>query len=555
MPEPALNVERFGLLASAVAGRPMAVVGHDGAAYTDGSLIAVDAALPAATVRAQVVLHAALLAGGSLDRKIMRRLAGRPAPTARYLLLEATRLRDNEIARRVPGVLDALGGPAVPPSDDPEASLKLALSRRPLPATPAHWGVIRPARLWNSEPSGEAPAQPAATAALTPREQPDAEAGEPEAQRHFDKMFDAPGFENGMLSRILRHVFQGRSATGRGRPNGASAAEFSQSSGFRTGSLTTQLVLPASAESTPSGLVAATTVGWYPEWDVAKNRYLANWCRVVELPPATSMATDRPVPVDARFCRPLARIGLRRHPRRREPSGQDLDLDAIIRYQIDLASGTDPGDRIWLHHALERRDLAVLIVLDTSGSAAEGDDLSVLNHHVAVLSAMVESLHRLGARVAALSFEGRGRRLVRVRHLKRFHEHGTGQFRSRLGGVEAGGFTRLGAAIRHAAAVLRAHGGSTNQLLVILSDGFPYDDGYEGRYAIEDTARAISDAQGFGIGCLCLSFSEETSAAFKPATAATFRDLDDVEVRLTELFHRALGGADRRRRYARLSRR
>jgi Mg-chelatase subunit ChlD len=469
------------------------------------------------------------------------------------LLLEATRLRDNEIARRLPGVLHALNGPAVPPSDDPETSLRLALSRRPLPAAPSQWGIIRPSRLWNAAPAGDAPTPPTAAAALTSREQPDAHE-EPEEQRLFDKMFDAPGFENGMLSRILRQVFQGRSATGRGRPNGASAAEFSQSTGFRTGSLTTHLVLPASVESAPSGLVAATTVGCYPEWDAAKNRYLANWCRVVEMPPTASPATDRPAPVDVRFCRPLARIGLRRHPRRREPSGQDLDLDAIIRYQIDLASGTDPGDRIWLHHALERRDLAVLLLLDTSGSSAEGDDHTVLNHHVAMASAMVESLHRLGARVAALSFEGRGRRLVRVRHLKRFHEHGTGQFRSRVHGVEAGGFTRLGTAIRHAAAVLSAQGGSTNQLLIVVSDGFPYDDGYEGRYAIEDTARAISDAQRAGIGCLCLSFSEETSAAFKSATAATFRNLHDVEVRLTELFHSALNSADRRRRYARVTR-
>ncbi|CAA0095887.1 Uncharacterised protein [Halioglobus japonicus] len=53
----------------------------------------------------------------------------------------------------------------------------------------------------------------------------------------------------------------------------------------------------------------------------------------------------------------------------------------------------------------------------------------------------------------------------------------------------------MGAAIRHAAAQLGERP-NRHRLLQILSDGKPSDsDYYEGRYAIEDTQRAIMDAQ------------------------------------------------------------
>jgi nitric oxide reductase NorD protein len=384
-------------------------------------------------------------------------------------------LRDTLLATRLPGIARILSGPTVPLTDGPQSSLQVALSRQPLPSTPVEWGVIRPSRLWKASPAPPGQAQSANSARLNAAEE-DSEA-EQEARRALDRLFDAPGIENSLLSRILRNAFESRSSTGRARNNSGPAGEYSRSRGFKKGSVTTRFALPTSTEPGKAGPLPGNVVGWYPEWEAAKDRYLSRWCRVVELPTACGNHFKQLPPVDYRFRRRLARTGLCHDRRRREPVGQDLDLDAVIHYQIDRAAGTNPGERIWLNHTLSRRDLAVLILLDASGSAAEGDGRSVLAEHIAAAAATVESLHRLGARVAAVSFEGRGRKLVRFTRLKSFHEHGTGAFRARIGSVKPEGFTRLGAAIRHATTILRQEGGAAKRLLVVFSDGFPYDDG------------------------------------------------------------------------------
>lgn len=547
--EPLDEAARYRLLADVVAQRALAVAATDGPVYTDGSLVAVDARAPRDVVRAQVVLHASLLAAGSLDRAIMRRLTTRPTATSRYLLLEGARLRDTVLSTQLPGILKALAGPHVPVCDGPQSSLRVALSSQCLPPTPEAWGVIRPSRLWKAPPlESKQLATPSAAARFVSSE--DDLDDEPEAPRLYDRLFGGPAAENSPLSRMLRRVFTGRTSTGRSPANRASAAEYSRSRALRSaGTVATRLALPALPGPAPASPDAAAVVGWYPEWEAAKNRYLARWCRVVEVPTTVPSVSSARVPLaDRRFRRQLARIGLRPQPRRRQPAGQDLDLDSVIRYRIDCAVGADPGDRIWVDRRLARCDLAVLVLLDASGSAAEGAGRTVLTQHTAVAAATVDSLHSLGARTAAVSFNGRGRTLVRCTRLKHFGEAGTARFRARIGAVKPGGYTRLGAMIRHSTTMLKREGCAERHLLVILSDGFPYDDGYESRYAMHDTQRAINEALLSGIGCLCLSYSNDPPAAFERATRATFDDLTDLEPRIGNLFHDALSSADLRRR-------
>ncbi len=549
MTDPGADAARYRLLATAVAERPMTVVPTSGPAYTDGSAIAVDVASPSELIRVQIVLHAALLASGSLAAPIMRRLITTHTATSRYLLIEAARLRDTRLADRLPVIARALQGPHVPLTEGPQSSLRLALSRQRLPSTPPEWGIIRPSRMWHAPPSPAEQAQLAPNARFNADEEEDSE-DEHGSRGALERLLSSMSSQNSLLSKMFRDIFEKRSLSGKERAESGSAGEYRQSRGFRTGSVTTQLALPACTDAIPPGFIAARVVGWYPEWEVAKDRYLNQWCRVVELAPSAGTGAERQVPPDHRFRRQLARTGLSLQRRRREPTGQDLDLDSVIRHQIDLAAGIDPGERIWLDHTMSRRDLAVLVLLDASGSAAEGTGSTVLAQHIAVASAVVESLQRLGARVAAVSFEGRGRQLVKFTPLKHFNERSTSGFRGRVGDIQPDGFTRLGAAIRHGTAILRNEGGTESQLLVLLSDGFPYDDGYEGRHATHDTQRALAEARRGGIGCLCLSYAEKPPPAFEPATCATFKDLRDLEPRIGELFHRALATADIRRRYA-----
>ena len=70
----------------------------------------------------------------------------------------------------------------------------------------------------------------------------------------------------------------------------------------------------------------------------------------------------------------------------------------------------------------------------------------------------------------------------------------------RLHGLVPGAYSRLGAAIRHGAAVLEERGGTSRRLLVVLSDGLAYDHGYEAVYGAADARRALAEARRRGHG-------------------------------------------------------
>jgi nitric oxide reductase NorD protein len=68
----------------------------------------------------------------------------------------------------------------------------------------------------------------------------------------------------------------------------------------------------------------------------------------------------------------------------------------------------------------------------------------------------------------------------------------------RLAGLAPDHTTRMGPAVRHLTARLARHPAST-RLLIVVSDGRPYDLDYEQRYAVADTARALAEARAAGV--------------------------------------------------------
>jgi nitric oxide reductase NorD protein len=87
----------------------------------------------------------------------------------------------------------------------------------------------------------------------------------------------------------------------------------------------------------------------------------------------------------------------------------------------------------------------------------------------------------------------------------------------------------------------------------VLSDGIPYDEGYEGHYASADAKRALAEAREAGVGCLCLSLggalgSGELESVFGTAAFARADGIDDLGPRLNGLFNAALFAAERAQR-------
>jgi nitric oxide reductase NorD protein len=150
--------------------------------------------------------------------------------------------------------------------------------------------------------------------------------------------------------------------------------------------------------------------------------------------------------------------------------------------------------------------------------------------------------------VAMHGFNSWGRTLVRFQPLKTFDEPMGAHLEQRLRRLAVAGYTRTGAAIRHATRYLRACSGTPVKLLVLVSDGYPYDDQYEGEYALEDTRRAIEEAQGQGVACVCLSVGSDVDAqrlqrAFGAAHYLAINQGDQMIRRMRRLLDGAIGWA------------
>jgi len=121
-----------------------------------------------------------------------------------------------------------------------------------------------------------------------------------------------------------------------------------------------------------------------------------------------------------------------------------------------------------------------------------------------------EALEALGDPYAMLAFSGRGAGDVRVATLKDFGERYGEVARRRVSALEPRGNTRLGAALRHATALL-APQPAGHRLLLLLSDGQPNDsDHYQGDYAVEDARQAVHEARAKGVFPYCLTVDRES---------------------------------------------
>lgn len=546
------GTERFRLLADFAAGRALDVAEAPAGqpAYTDGSVVFVSAGGDLVRQRREVLVQCALLRWGSLSPRVLKRLRGRPTVTRRYLALEGCRVL-TELGRSVPLAADLRPGPAL--TADSAESLDIATGRTPLDDPPDWFGTIKPAALLRS------PAAPGARAteadlrfALAQEDEPDTddgtdEDGDPPERSRILKVFEAPlGAQ--ATANFLRKLF-GSSRSG---DNEGAGGE------LRVGSVRRTLHAGAHARPAPTPIrftgadEPGSTIGvggaLHPEWDGHRNRYREDWCRVVTFPLTTTAdVAAAGVPTDAVLRRRLSRIGLGPSVLRARPDGEDIDTEALIDLFVDLRSGYSPPEHVYTEHRLLARNLGVLILLDASGSAtdADTDGLAVHDHQRRAAATLAATLEELGDRVAVYAFRSQGRQAVHLPALKTFGQRFDAVGRARLAQLAPSGYTRLGAGIRAAGDILKREAGTPNRLLLVLSDGYPYDDGYEGTYAEADSRKALEELRADGVGCLCLTIGATTDAdalerVFGSACHAGGGTLAELSPRMDQLFLAAL---------------
>ncbi|MCB1642970.1 MAG: VWA domain-containing protein, partial [Xanthomonadales bacterium] len=267
------------------------------------------------------------------------------------------------------------------------------------------------------------------------------------------------------------------------------------------------LDLPAEAED---DLVIGEGIR-LPEWDWKQQCLLRDHCRIVPM-----LAADAPsIPLPERLGRTARRLRNQfqalapaRVWHRAQADGQEIDIDAYLRFAADRRAGSAvEGDGLYRELRSGARDLACLLMADLSLST----DTYVDDHHRVIdvvrdsLFLFAEALDATGDRFALHGFSSRKRDPVRVHTLKTFEERYGGAVRGRISAIKPGYYTRMGAAIRHASAMLAAQPAG-RRLLLLLTDGKPNDlDKYEGRYGIEDTRQAVLEARRLGLQPFCVT--------------------------------------------------
>jgi len=303
-----------------------------------------------------------------------------------------------------------------------------------------------------------------------------------------------------------------------------------------------------SEAETPEQVLAEGEVAYnYDEWDRELTDHRLGWCRVIE---KKVKHGDRNF-VDQTKERHKGVISSIRHQFQlmkpenltrvaNEVDGEEFDLNAVIDFVIDRRADGYQSERIYTKRLRRRRDVAVSFLLDQSSSTARtigrhplqpytrpGRRIIEIEKEGLVL--MSEALEAVGDTYSINGFTSEGRRNVKFYVVKDFDEKYSDEVKRRIGGISYQNNTRLGAAIRHATAKLAKQDART-RLLIVLSDGRPYDHDYgDARYAREDTREALRQAKNEGITPFCITIDRESESELRDLYGEVgYTIIDDV---------------------------
>lgn len=282
----------------------------------------------------------------------------------------------------------------------------------------------------------------------------------------------------------------------------------------------------------------------YDEWDFQRRHYRKQWCAVREreITPVYDDFTSRTLEKYHGLIKHLRKtFEAMRHENRllkRQPQGDDVDIDALVEALSDAHLGFEMTDRLLTRMQRDERDIAVVFMVDMSGSTkgwindAERESLLLL----------CEALESLGDRYAIYGFSGMTRKRCELFHIKYFEEPYGELVQARISGIEPQDYTRMGFAIRHLSKVLQTTEAKT-RILITLSDGKPDDyDSYRGQYGIEDTRRALIEARRSGIHPYCITIDEEARDylphLYGPAAYSVVDDVRALPLKVSDIYRR-----------------
>jgi nitric oxide reductase NorD protein len=286
----------------------------------------------------------------------------------------------------------------------------------------------------------------------------------------------------------------------------------------------------------------------YDEWDYRRGAWRRGWCHLYEAdgPAGEHQWVDEVRTRHSHLIRSVRRRfeALRGEdkPQRRQFDGEEIDLDAQVDARADRMSGSEPSPRLFIHRRRIERSLAVMFMVDMSGSTkgwvndAERESLVLL----------CEAIEALGDNYAIYGFSGWTRTRCDIYRIKRFGDRYDAATRRRIAGIEARDYTRMGVAVRHLCGLLQRQN-ARHKLLVTLSDGRPddYGDEYRGRYGIEDTRHALLEAREKGIRSYCVTIDRHGAdylpQLYGPAHYSVIDDAKKLPQKIAGIYRKLTG--------------
>lgn len=231
----------------------------------------------------------------------------------------------------------------------------------------------------------------------------------------------------------------------------------------------------------------------YPEWNLWSERFLRDHVAVLERTHSWRGGTSRHA--SSTNLRRWFEEHTHRVMKNRLEDGSDLDVDQYIEHFVDEATGAASDARVFRDLVPGSRDAATALLLDASSSLGMHQG-RIFQLELACADALCRAMTLARERHGLFAFSGNTRHRVDVTCLKDFDDtHAV--VPSDLGLVP-GGYTRLGAPLRHMTTRLLGQP-AERRLLIAIGDGMISDDGYEGRYAWADTAHAVEEAGDAGV--------------------------------------------------------
>ncbi|ESU23389.1 nitric oxide reductase activation protein [Flavobacterium enshiense DK69] len=256
----------------------------------------------------------------------------------------------------------------------------------------------------------------------------------------------------------------------------------------------------------------------YDEWDYGKRIFKENFCKVY---PKLQQRTDPDYYKNTISNNASTLMGLRKmltsvnnkiQQQKRQTQGNEFDIDSITDLYVDVHSKRTPTENVYIANRKKEKDLSILILLDislSSDSYAGGNRVIDVEKEVSILFG--EILNEFNIDFSIDSFYSKTRNFSTYLTLKDFGENWNSA-KHKIGAVEPCGYTRIGAALRHAGARLEKRS-TKNKWIILLSDGKPNDyDKYEGKYGINDIKQALRELNSKNINSYALAI--ETQAQY-----------------------------------------